>query len=241
MLLGVNVDHIATLRQARGNVVYPSPVFGALFAEKSGADSIVMHLREDRRHIQDDDVSLAFNELDIELNLEMSLNKGIVEYAVQLSPDKVTIVPEKRQELTTEGGFDLKKNKAKFKKAFDTLLNAGVEVSLFIDPDLEQIQLAYDMGVRIIELHTGTYADAETKAQQKNEISQLKKAAKFAKKLGIFVAAGHGLNLENVAAVAAIKEIEELNIGHSIISDAVFLGLKGAIREMKKAIKEARK
>lgn len=241
MLLGVNVDHVATLRQARGTTFYPNPVLAALFAQKAGANSIVMHLREDRRHVQDLDVLLAKEALDIELNLEMSIAPKIVDFACIAEPDKATIVPEKRAELTTEGGFDIITNEKKFKKAFDRMLVAGIEVSVFIDPIKKQIKKASDLGVKIIELHTGKYADAKTGKQQERELEKIRKAAEYASGLGMFVAAGHGLSLSNVGPIAAIKEIEELNIGHSIVSDAVFLGLKGAIKEMKKVIKESEK
>ena len=237
MLLGINVDHVATLRQARGTTEYPCPVEAALLAESSGADSIVMHLREDRRHIQDADLLNLKNKLKIELNLEMSINPGIVDFACELEPDKATIVPEKRQELTTEGGFDLIANEKKFKKIFDRLLVAGVEVSVFIYPTKKQIKKANELGVKIIELHTGKYADAKTKKQQQNELTKIKKAAEYASDLGIFVAAGHGLSVDNVKPIASIKQIEELNIGHSIISDSIFLGLKRSIKQIKKVIK----
>ena len=240
MLLGVNVDHVATLRQARGSTVYPDPAMAAVIAQKAGADSIVMHLREDRRHVQDKDIFLAKELLDIELNLEMSIAEDIVDVACELEPDKATIVPEKRKELTTEGGFDLLKNEKRFKKVFDRLIVAGTEVSVFIDPSKKQIKKANQLGVKIIEIHTGKYADAKTADQRKTELKKIKEAAKYASELGMFVAAGHGLSILNVGPIAKIKQIEELNIGHSIISDSVFLGLKGAIKEIKKAINDNR-
>lgn len=236
MLLGVNVDHVATLRQARGSTCYPDPVLAALIAQDAGADSIVMHLREDRRHIQDRDIFLLKDIIDIEFNLEMSLNQEIVDIACRLEPDKATIVPEKRRELTTEGGFDVAANPGKLRKAFDRLITSGIEVSVFIDPVKAQIKEAYMLGIKIIELHTGAYAQARTLRKRETELRKLRTAAQYAAGLGMFVAAGHGLSLENARPVAAIKEIEELNIGHSIISDAVFLGLKGAIKEMRKAV-----
>jgi len=235
MLLGVNVDHIATVRNARGGK-YPCPVMAAQFAQDAGADSIVMHLREDRRHIRDEDVYDAKKVLAIPLNLEMSLNSGIVDIAVDLRPAKATIVPERRKELTTEGGFDVIAEEKKLCKALMRLFEADIDVSLFVSPDKKQIKAAYDVGVRTIELHTGAYAEAKTKAAALKEISKLKAAAEYAQKLGMTVAAGHGLNLDNIKPIIAIAPIVELNIGHSLVTEALFVGIEVAVADMKAAI-----
>ena len=236
MKLGVNIDHVATVRQARRIVDYPSPCLAALMAQYGGADSIVIHLREDRRHIRDKDAFLIKNIIDIELNLEMSINSRIVGIACCLKPNKATIVPEKRQEITTEGGFDIIEKEAGFRSAFKRLKKAGIQVSVFIDPISSQIKKAKDLGVELIELHTGKYADAKTKRRRDCEFKRIYQAAKLARKLGLFVAAGHGLNYQNTKRIAGIKYIQELNIGHSIISRSIFLGLPLAIEEMRKLI-----
>jgi pyridoxine 5-phosphate synthase len=235
MLLGVNVDHIATVRNARGGM-YPSPVLAAQFAQDAGADSIVMHLREDRRHIRDEDVHDAKKRLAIPLNLEMSLNAGIVDIAVDVRPAKATIVPERRKELTTEGGLDVVAEEKRLCKALMRLFDADIDVSLFVSADKKQIKASYDVGVRTIELHTGSYAEAKTKAAQAKELTKLKMAAEYAHKLGMTVAAGHGLNLDNIKPIVAIAPIVELNIGHSIVSEALFVGLEVAVADMKAAI-----
>ena len=235
MLLGVNVDHIATVRNARGSK-YPSPVMAAQFAQDSGADSIVMHLREDRRHIRDEDVYDAKSVLAIPLNLEMSLNTGIVDVAVDLRPAKVTIVPERRKEMTTESGLDVIAEDRRLCKALMRLFDADIDVSLFVSPQKTQIKAAYDVGVRTIELHTGAYCEAKTKISREKELAKLKVAAEYAHKLGMFVAAGHGLNLDNYHAIVAIAPISELNIGHSIVSEALFVGIEIAVSDMKAAI-----
>lgn len=236
MKLGVNVDHVATLREARKTVEYPSPVSAALISQYAGADSIVVHLREDRRHIKEKDVFLIKKVIDVELNLEMSLNKEIVEIASILKPNKATIVPERRREVTTEGGLNLLKEEKKLKSALEKLKKAGIKVSVFIDPEISQIKKAKQLGLTMLELHTGRYAEAKTKKQKEKEFKRIYEAAKFAQKEGFFVSAGHGLNYTNVRRIAKIKYIQELNIGHSIISRAVFVGLPLAIEEMRKLI-----
>lgn len=236
MKLGINIDHVATLRQARKIVQYPSPLTAALIAQSSGADSIVIHLREDRRHIQEKDAFLIKKIIDIDLNLEMSINPQIVQIASRLKPNKATIVPEKRQELTTEGGFDVVSKEKKLKKALKELYKANIEVSVFIDPNILQIKKAKELGVGVIELHTGCYCDAKTKKSRDREFKRIYQASSYARKTGLFVAAGHGLNYANVKKIAKIKYIQELNIGHSIISRAVFIGLPLAVEEMKQLI-----
>lgn len=231
MKLGVNVDHTATLRQARGTV-YPDPVVAAMLAEYAGADSIVMHLREDRRHIQDRDIGLIKKAVKIPFNLEMSINKEIVDIALDLKPHQVTLVPEKRKELTTEGGLDLIKGYSKVAGAVSRLKSNNIKVSLFIDARKKQIEQAKEMGVDIVELNTGKFSEAKTPATISKEWQKIKDAAAFAKTCGFFVAAGHGLDYDNTKEIIKIKEIEELNIGHSIISRAVFIGLISAVEEM---------
>ncbi|MFA5149853.1 MAG: pyridoxine 5'-phosphate synthase [Candidatus Omnitrophota bacterium] len=236
MRLGVNIDHIATLRQARGGLE-PEPVFGALIAEASGADAIVAHLREDQRHIKDKDIFLLKEVVNTRFNLEMSIAPEIIKVASKIKPDQATLVPERRRELTTEGGLDVVKRQKKIGQAVKKLEAAGIEVSLFIDPEKNQIRAAKKTGARFIELHTGAYANARTKAEENKRITELKSAVVFARGIGLKVFAGHGLNYNNVSRVAALKEIEELNIGHAIISRAVFSGLGRAVGEMKDLIK----
>lgn len=235
MKLGVNIDHIATLREARGGIE-PEPAFAALLSELSGADSIVAHLREDRRHINDEDVCVLKGMVKTRFNLEMSIAPEIVSIACRIKPDQATLVPEKRQELTTEGGLDIVSNPGRIKKAVNKLAEAEIEVSLFIDPVKAQIAAAKKTGARMIELHTGAYANAKTTAGENMRLNELKRAVKFAQGIGLEVFAGHGLNYNNVTKVSAIKGIEELNIGHSIISRAVFVGLVRAVKEMKDLI-----
>jgi len=235
MRLGVNIDHVATLREAR-RALEPEPSFAALIAEDSGADSIVAHLREDRRHINENDLRLLRGILRSRLNLEMSVAAKIVSIACEVRPDQATLVPEKREELTTEGGLDVKKNFSKVEKAAKRLAEEGIDVSLFIDPDNGQIKAAQRAGVRMVELHTGRYANARNSNEEARHFRELKEAARFAGSLGLNVFAGHGLNYNNVSRVAGINEIEELNIGHSIVARAVFVGLGKAVREMKELI-----
>lgn len=238
MLLGVNIDHVATLRNARG-VNYPSPLEAALVAETYGADLITLHLREDRRHIKDADLLAIKAAVKTRLNLEMAMTEEMLANALNVLPDDVCIVPEKREEVTTEGGLEVVGQLEKVRFYTEKLHQAGIRVSLFIAPDLQQIQAAYDAGARVIELHTGAYADAKHGAQAQ-ELAKIRQAASFATELGMTVNAGHGLTIHNVAPIAQIPEIVELNIGHALIAQAVFLGLPEAIRQMKTAIFRAR-
>ena len=238
-LLGVNIDHVATLRQARGTT-YPDPVNAALMCEQAGAEGITLHLREDRRHIQDDDVRRMRPVLKTHMNLEMAVTAEMVEFAKEIQPHHVCFVPEKRQEVTTEGGLDVVGHFEDVKAATQALSAIGCDVSLFIDADLAQIDAAVACGAPTIELHTGAYADAETEEAQQHELERIVKGAEYAAAKGLVVNAGHGLNLENVTPIAAIPQIHELNIGHSIIADAVFVGLAQAVQQMKAVIKSAR-
>ena len=229
--LGVNVDHVATLRQARRGQV-PSPVWAARAAEAAGCDAIVCHLREDRRHIQDRDLLMFKRILRTPLNLEMAIHPEIVRIACRVKPAQATLVPERRQELTTEGGLDLRKVRSRFRHALRHLKDAGIRVSLFIDPDPVQVELAGELGVPMVELHTGRYAQARNRSQVKNALSRLKEAARLARTAGLQVAAGHGLDYRNGAGVVAIPEIVELNIGFSIVARAIEVGFHQAVREM---------
>ena len=239
MLLGINIDHVATLRNARG-ASYPSPLEAALVAETNGADAITLHLREDRRHIKDADVFAIRQAIKTRMNLELAMTEEMLANALQVMPEDVCIVPEKRTEVTTEGGLDVAGQPEKVRDYVARLHAAGIRVSLFIDAERAQIQAAYDCGARVIELHTGAYADAPTPAARAAELAKIREAAAFADGLGITVNAGHGLTVQNVGAIAQIKQIVELNIGHSIIAQAVFLGLPDAIRQMKEAMFRAR-
>lgn len=234
--LGVNIDHVATLRQARAGIE-PEPVFAARACEDAGADSIVVHLREDRRHICDGDLKALKKIVRTRLNLEMSANPEIVKIACKVLPDQATLVPEKRQELTTEGGLNLKKDKLKVEKVIKVLRAKKILVSLFLDPDEEAIDIAKDIFADAIELHTGNYANALTAAAVKKELARLTDAAAYACRLGLAVNAGHGLNYLNARPVANIAGVQELNIGHSIISRAVFVGLERAVKEMLELIR----
>lgn len=238
-LLGVNIDHVATLRQARGTT-YPDPVNAALMCEQAGAEGITLHLREDRRHIQDDDVRRMRPLLKTHMNLEMAVTPEMVEFAKEIKPQHVCLVPEKRQEVTTEGGLDVLGHFEEVKAATQALTAIGCDVSLFIDADIAQIDAALACGAPTIELHTGAYADAETTEAQQYELERIVKGAEYAATKGLVVNAGHGLNLENVTPIAQIPQIHELNIGHSIIADAVFVGLAQAVQQMKAVIKAAR-
>ena len=239
MFLGINIDHVATLRNARG-VSYPSPLEAALIAETHGADLITLHLREDRRHIKDADVFAIKQAVRTRLNLEMAMTEEMLANALVVQPEDVCIVPEKREEVTTEGGLDVIAQQDKVRFYVEKLQAASIRVSIFIGADKAQIQAAYDAGARVIELHTGAYADAETPAQREQERQRIAEAAKFAASLGMTVNAGHGLTIHNVAPIAQIPDIVELNIGHSIIAQAVFLGLPTAITQMKDAMYRAR-
>lgn len=233
-LLGVNIDHVATLRQARGTT-YPDPVKAALICEQAGAEGITLHLREDRRHIQDDDVRRMRPVLKTRMNLEIAVTDEMVAFAQEIKPHHVCFVPEKREEVTTEGGLDVVGHFEDVKAATQTLTAIGCDVSLFIDPDFAQIDAAIACGAPTIELHTGAYAEATGEAQQ-IELERIIKGTEYAAAKGLVVNAGHGLNLENVAAIAAIPQIHELNIGHSIIAESVFVGLEQAVQDMKAAI-----
>jgi pyridoxine 5-phosphate synthase len=230
--LGVNIDHVASVRELRRGIE-PEPVFAALICEASGADSIVVHLREDRRHIKEKDVYLLKETIRTRLNLEMSVADDIVKIACRVKPDQATLVPEKRQELTTEGGLDVVKNFKKVKQASEKLEKSGIAVSLFIDPDKKQIDAAKKTGAKIIELHTGRYADAINEKAQDRYFKEIVAAVRYGRRKGLIVNAGHGLNYYNVSRIARIKAIEELNIGYSIICRAVLVGLARAVKEMK--------
>ncbi|MBP7088733.1 MAG: pyridoxine 5'-phosphate synthase [Candidatus Omnitrophica bacterium] len=229
--LGLNVDHVATLREARGTS-YPNPALAALLAEYAGCDSIVVHLREDRRHIKEYDVLAIKEAIKIPLNLEMSVDRGIVAFAKKLLPDQATLVPEKRQELTTEGGIDLITNYNKVRKVIEDLKKADIKVSLFIDPVLKQVNIAKDLGADIVEISTARFSEMNKPYLIAKEIQRIKKAVSLAKKIGLSVAAGHGLDYENVNKIINISGIEELNIGHSIICRSVFTGIVAAVEEM---------
>ncbi|WP_373780285.1 pyridoxine 5'-phosphate synthase, partial [Neisseria dentiae] len=235
MLLGVNIDHVATLRNARGTP-YPSPLEAALIAETHGADLITLHLREDRRHIKDADVFAIKNAIRTRMNLEMALTGEMLENALKVMPEDVCIVPEKREEITTEGGLDVLAQQDKIAAFTKTLTEAGIRVSLFIDADEAQIQAARDVGAPVIELHTGAYADAETPQARAAQLQRIEEGANFGSDLGLTVNAGHGLTIHNVTPIAKILAIHELNIGHSLIAQAVFLGLPEAIRQMKEVM-----
>lgn len=237
--LGVNIDHVATLRNARGTL-YPSPVLAAQMAELAGADLITLHLREDRRHIHDDDVQQVKAVVQTRLNLEMALTPEMLAHALQVCPQDVCIVPERREEVTTEGGLDVRRFYPLAAEFTQQLLASGIRVSIFIDPDVEQIKLAHEMGAPVIEIHTGRYADARTASEQVAELARIRKAAEYASSLGMVVNAGHGLNYHNVQAIAAITQIRELNIGHAIIGHAVFVGMERAVKEMRALMIEAR-
>lgn len=239
ILLGVNIDHVATLRQAR-LTRYPDPVEAVFAAENGGADGITIHLREDRRHIQERDVELIKAILQTRLNLEMAVTEEMVKYAEKMKPEHCCLVPEKRQELTTEGGLDVVGQEAKVREATMQLNQHGIEVSLFIDPDISQIEAALRCKAPAIEIHTGVYADAKTEAEQQKEWERINKAVQFAHQAGLIVNAGHGLHYHNVQAIAKIPQINELNIGHGIIARAIFMGLTPAVKEMKRLMIEAR-
>jgi pyridoxine 5-phosphate synthase len=229
--LGVNIDHVATVRQARG-VAEPDPVTAAALAELAGADGITVHLREDRRHIQDRDVELLRRTVGTRLNLEMAATDEMVGIALKLLPDCVTLVPEKREELTTEGGLDVIRYRSSLKDPVELLRQGGITVSLFVDPDLEQIKAARRLGADYIEIHTGAYCEARDPGSRRIELEKIDNAVRAGRKLGLRVNAGHGLNYQNVREVVALGGIEEFNIGHSIVSRAVLVGMERAVREM---------
>ncbi len=235
MRLGVNIDHIATVRQARRGSD-PDPVEAARICERAGAESIVCHLREDRRHIQDQDVRRLRRSITTRLNLEMSVAREIIDIALAVKPDQVTFVRERRQELTTEGGLNVRRMAARLRPLVRAFQARGITVSLFIDPVSDQVRAAHEAGVPMIELHTGRYAGASSRAGRRVALVTLQRSARYAARLGLQVAAGHGLDYDNVRAVALIPEVEELNIGFSIISRALFTGLDRAVRDMRRAM-----
>jgi len=236
--LAINVDHVATIRQARGTIE-PDPVTAAALCELAGASGIVVHLREDRRHIQDRDVLLLRQTIKTRLNLEMGANREIIQFALDLQPDMVTLVPEKREELTTEGGLDIVGQKKKIGQTVKKMRSASIPVSIFIDPDFEQIHAAGDIGATFIEIHTGKYCDAASDTARNQEYQLIAAAAEEANRIGLRVNAGHGLNYQNTAPIAALATIDELSIGHAIISRAVFTGIDQAVREMLEIIRNA--
>lgn len=238
IFLGVNIDHVATLRQARGTS-FPRPAEAAHRAERAGADSITVHLREDRRHIQDADLDAINDIMRTHMNLEMAVTDEMLAIAERISPSDCCLVPEKREELTTEGGLDVAGQRDKIRKACQRLADSDIRVSLFIDPDKEQLDAALDVGAPVVELHTGCYADAQEDTQQA-ELARIEEAARYGHERGLVINAGHGLHYKNVQAIAGIGEIVELNIGHSIIARAVFDGLGLAVSEMKRLMIEAR-
>jgi pyridoxine 5-phosphate synthase len=239
ILLGVNIDHIATIRQAR-RTKYPEVIQAALLAEQAGADGITAHLREDRRHIQDRDIRLLRDIIETRLNLEMAVTDEMVAIAKAVQPQACCLVPERREELTTEGGLDVVGNFERIRAACEALGEAEVEVSLFIDADFRQIEAAVKTGAPVIELHTGQYADAASAEEKKNELRRLKRAAEHAAQNGLKVNAGHGLNYHNVVEICRIPQVEELNIGHSIVARALFAGLERAVGEMKRLMERSR-
>lgn len=237
--LGVNIDHVATLRQVRGTI-YPDPIQAAMLAAQAGADGITLHLREDRRHIQDRDLKLLKEISQVPINLEMAVTDEMIDHALQIRPAHCCLVPEKRQELTTEGGLDVVGQMNAITKACQKLTGAGIEVSLFIDADYKQIEAAKKCGAPTIEIHTGCYAEAYQDPECLQELRRIEEAALFAHDLGLKVNAGHGLNNQNVQPIAAIAVIHELNIGHALIAHAVFVGLEKAVKEMKQLMVQAR-
>ena len=235
MRLGVNIDHVATLRQARRGR-YPDPVIAASLAELGGADQITLHLREDRRHVNDRDLQILRQTVNGSLNLEMAAVQSMVELALQTRPDTATLVPERREELTTEGGLDVGAHRDEIKRVTRALRDASVEVSLFIDPDPEQIKAAHRVDAQAIELHTGRYCEARTERDRARELNRIVEGARAAAKLGLRVAAGHGLDYWNVKPIARVEEITELNIGYAIVCRAILTGLERAVRDMKDLI-----
>ncbi len=236
--LGVNVDHVATVRNARGGA-HPDPVSAAHMAARAGADGITAHLREDRRHIRDDDIARLSEELKIPLNLEMAATDEMVQVAVKYRPHATCIVPEKREELTTEGGLDVLGARERLEAVIPMLSGAGCRVSLFIDPDERQLDAAKSVGAQVVELHTGAYCEVQG-ADRADELQRLQKGAAYAQQIGLECHAGHGLGFETVSAVAEIPEVIELNIGHFLIGEAIFLGIEGAIRRMRDLMGKAR-
>lgn len=237
--LGVNIDHVATVRQARGTT-YPSPVEAALVAEVAGADAITLHLREDRRHIQENDVVILRDRLKTRMNLESAVTEEMIAFACRIKPHDICLVPERREELTTEGGLDVIRHFQQVSVACKRLAEAGIRVSLFVDAQAGQIDAAVEAGAPVIELHTGRYADAATPEMQQVELETIRTMAAYAFGRGLQVNAGHGLHYENTVQIAAIPELSELNIGHAIVARALFVGFAEAVREMKALIQQAR-
>ena len=237
--LGVNIDHVATLRQARGTR-YPDPVHAALQIELAGADSITLHLREDRRHIQDRDVYMLKERMLTRMNLEMAVTSEMVSIACNVKPEDCCLVPEKREELTTEGGLDVIRYQHAITEVCTELAEAGIKVSLFIDADMKQIDAAKQTGAPVIEIHTGHYADAENIMKKQQLLNEITLACEYADNIGLQVNAGHGLNRQNIHDVACLQMLRELNIGHALIADSVFMGMENAVREYKKLMREAR-
>ena len=240
ILLGVNIDHVASLRQARGTV-YPEPLHAAAIAEQAGADSITIHLREDRRHIQERDVALLKETLQTRMNLEMAVTEEMLTIAEKYRPEDCCLVPERREELTTEGGLDVVGQESRIKDAVTRLSDANIRVSLFIDADPAQLEAAARVGAPVIEIHTGHYADLETTDERQSEFVRIKEAVDLGVKLGLQVNAGHGLHYHNVSPIAAIPAVKELNIGHAIVAQALFSGMHEAVAEMKRLMVEARR
>lgn len=236
--LGVNIDHIATLRQARGTR-YPSPVQAALLAEYAGADAITLHLREDRRHIQDRDLEILREVLTTRMNLEMAITPEMIDIARRIRPQDACLVPERRQELTTEGGLDVLSHFDRVKKACQLLGDSSIRVSLFINADKAQIDAAHDAGASVIELHTGRYAELENESDRKSELKKIADCVRYGTEIGLRVNAGHGLNYHNTRPIAMLPDIRELNIGHAIVSQALFVGWEAAVREMKHLMTQA--
>lgn len=239
LLLGVNIDHVATLRQARGTR-YPDPVQAAIEAEQAGADAVTLHLREDRRHIQERDVLLLKDVLQTRMNLEMAVTEAMLAFAERVRPEEICLVPERREELTTEGGLDVVGQEARVRAACERLAAAGCRVSLFIDADPRQVDAALRCGAPVIEIHTGHFADVADAKTRRAELENIAAAARHGEAAGLYVNAGHGLHYHNVAEVAAIPELRELNIGHAIVARALFTGLQEAVREMKWLMQAAR-
>jgi pyridoxine 5-phosphate synthase len=239
ILLGVNIDHIATLRQARGTR-YPDPIQAAIEAEQAGADGITLHLREDRRHIQDRDVEMLSDILQTRMNLEMAVTGEMLDIAGRIRPADCCLVPERREELTTEGGLDVAGQKDRMRDACQRLAEAGVRVSLFIDADPGQVEAAREVGAPCIEIHTGHFADAQDAGERNTELERIRHAVNLGDDIGLHVNAGHGLHYHNVQAIAALPRVRELNIGHAIIARALFTGLGDAVREMKRLMLESR-
>lgn len=239
IFLGVNIDHVATLRQARGTR-YPDPVQAALVAQQAGADAITLHLREDRRHIQERDVRLLHELLQVRMNLEMAVTPEMVALAAHYRPHDCCLVPERREELTTEGGLEVAAQQPRLREVCQQLAEAGVRVSLFIDADPRQIEAAAAVGAPVVEIHTGHYADAPDAAAQERELNRIRHAVWLAAGLGLQVNAGHGLHYHNTAPIAALPQIHELNIGHAMIAEAIFSGLPAAVAHMKRLMERAR-